>query len=133
MSPTQRSLHHLRETGWTVAKVEYWLAPACRRVDIWRFGDLLACKPDGRPTLVQVTTGSHVSGRVEKARKNAGPLVAWLLSGGMLVVHGWAKRGPRGEPKHWTLREVSLSLTDLTDRQGEETEKNRREQAERTA
>lgn len=96
MSPTQRSLRHLRESGWTVAKVEYWLAPARRRIDVWRFGDLLACKPDGRPTLIQTTSGSNVSGRITKAKENAGPLVAWLLSGGALVVHGWAKRGPRG-------------------------------------
>lgn len=117
MSPMQRSLRHLRESGWTVARVEYWLAPARRRIDVWRFGDLLACKPDGRPTLIQTTSGSNVSARLNKARENAGPLVAWLLSGGRLVVHGWAKRGPRGEPKRWTLREVSLNVQDLGDDQ----------------
>jgi len=38
VSPTERSLRHPRDGGWTVAKVEYWLAPAHRRVDVWRFG-----------------------------------------------------------------------------------------------
>lgn len=114
-SPTQRSLKSLREAGWTVAKVEYWNSFCKRRVDVWKFGDLLACKPNERPTLIQTTSGDNVSHRIQKAKENAGPLVAWLLSGGRLVVHGWAKRGGRGEAKHWTLREVNLSVADLTE------------------
>ena len=114
-SPTQRSLAHLRESGWTVAKVEYWLAPARRRIDVWHFGDLLACKPpDGKPTLIQTTSGNNVSSRLQKAKDFSGPLIAWLLSGGALVVHGWAKRGARGEPKRCTLREVPITVSDLT-------------------
>lgn len=112
-SPTQRSLAHLRAEGWSVAKVEYWLAPARRRIDVWKFGDLLACHPQEKPTLVQTTSGSNVSARIAKAKEHAGPLVAWLLSGGRLVLHGWTKRGPRGEPKRWTLREIELGLADL--------------------
>jgi hypothetical protein len=29
------------------------------------------------------------------------------------VVHGWAKRGPRGRRKVWELREVQITATDL--------------------
>lgn len=113
MSPTERSLKNLRESGWTVARVEYWNAFCKRRVDVWKFGDLLACKPDGKPTLIQTTSGSNVSSRIQKAKDNAGPLTAWLLAGGRLVVHGWAKRGGRGEAKHWVMREVELTVADL--------------------
>lgn len=117
MNPTARSIRHLRESGWTVARVEYWLAPARRRIDVWAFGDLLACRPEGRPTLFQVTTGSNVAARITKARANAGPLLTWLLSGGKLVVHGWSLRGKRGERKLWTLREVEIGVEQLTARE----------------
>lgn len=114
MTPTERSLRHLRESGWTVQKVEYWNSFCKRRVDVFHFGDLLACRPDGKPTLLQVTSGTNVSARIQKAKEHSGPLIVWLLSGGALLVHGWAKRGPRGEPKRWTLREVSISVSDFS-------------------
>lgn len=114
MSPTERSLRHLRESGWHVCVVEKWIPQIKRRKDAFGFGDLLCAKPNGKPTLVQTTSGDNVAARIHKAREKAGPLVAWLLSGGALVVHGWAKRGPRGEQKRWTLREVNLTFRDLT-------------------
>lgn len=45
----QLSLKHLRKAGWQVAIVEKWLkAPGMKfgkRIDVWGFGDLLACLP----------------------------------------------------------------------------------------
>lgn len=114
-SPTQRSLKHLREGGWSVQVVERWNPYAHVRVDLFGFGDIVAVKADGKITMVQTTSGSHVSHRIEKAKAIAGPLIAWLLAGGRLVVHGWAKRGARGEVKRWTLREVELTVKDLTE------------------
>lgn len=113
MTPTRRSLAHLRALGWFVAVVERWVPQARRRADVFAFGDLLACHPQGKPTLIQTTTGSNVAARITKAREHAGPLTAWLLSGGRLIVHGWAKRGPRGDAKRWTVREIELTLGDL--------------------
>lgn len=48
--PAERSLNELRRNGWTVAKTEYYMKhpgmPFGRRVDVWGFGDLLACRPE---------------------------------------------------------------------------------------
>lgn len=48
--PVQRSLAHLKANGWQVAIVERYIkAPGMkfgRRIDVWGFGDLLACRPE---------------------------------------------------------------------------------------
>jgi hypothetical protein len=125
--PTQRSLAHLRQEGWTVCIVEKYL-PARgnmkfpRRIDAFGFGDLLACRAWARtdnPTertekeiaLVQ-TTGSPSSGgwfAQHRAKILALPeFQQWKDAGGLVLLHGWAKRGPRGKRKVWTLREEVL-------------------------
>lgn len=113
ISPTMRSLKHLRELSWHVCKVEQRIPHCFITRDAFNFGDLLAVHPENGIALVQVTSGSNVSARVKKARTVAGPLVAWLVAGGKLFVHGWAKRGARGAPKLWQLREISLTVHDL--------------------
>jgi len=32
----------------------------------------------------------------------------WLAAGNKIFLYGWAKQGPRGETKHWTLRMEEL-------------------------
>lgn len=115
ISPTQRSLAHLRAEGWEVCKVEQRLPIPGKFVtkDAFNFGDLLACHPEHKPSLIQVTSGSNVSSRIAKAKLHAGPLIIWLLSGGELLIHGWRKVGPRGSQKTWQLREIPLTLKDL--------------------
>jgi hypothetical protein len=115
MSPTERSLKHLRAQGWSIHKTEHWNAFAKRRIDAFNFGDLLGCKPDAAPTMFQVTTTGNMSARLQKAKDYAGPLVAWLTCGGRLTIQGWAKRGGRGERKTWQLKERHLTLADLVD------------------
>ena len=115
-SPTQRSLKFLRESGWTVQVVEHWNAFARRRIDVFHFGDIIGVNPelpDAKPTLFQVTSGANVSARLAKAREHAGPLTAWVLSGGRLQIHGWQKRGPRGQRKAWTVRILEVGLAEL--------------------
>lgn len=112
MSPTERSLKHLRAEGWAVHKTEAWNPWARRRVDAFGWGDLLACHPVHGIALVQTTTTANLSARLKKA-KGLGALVSWSVAGGKLIAHGWAKRGPRGERKRWTLKVVSLLLEDL--------------------
>lgn len=114
-SPTQRSTKHLRELGYLVAKVEQRLPIPGKFVtkDCFGWGDLLAVHPTLGIALVQTTSGSNLAARLTKAKGIAGPLIAWLTAGGRLLAHGWAKRGPRGQPKVWTLREVVVDVSML--------------------
>ena len=113
MSPTQRSLSAMRRDGWTVCVVEKWIAQIRQRKDAYGFGDLLACRI-GQPgaTLVQTTSGSNVSARLDKIRTipEAG---IWLAAGNRIEVHGWRKTGPRGMRKVWTCRKIEVSRETL--------------------
>ena len=126
MTPTQRSTHYLRDNGFIVCRVEQRLhmpkSPFPITKDAFGFGDLLAAyaapdivspyfdAADPKPSmivLVQVTSGSNHNARKEKIA--AEPLAAkWKKAGGMILLHSWAKRGPRGKKKRWTLREEVL-------------------------
>lgn len=117
-SPTQRSLAKLRKEGYTAWIVEKWVpnSPAgfkgpILRVDVWGFGDILAVKV-GEPgaTLIQTTSGSNVSARIHKIQGIAEAGI-WLAAGNRIVVHGWAKRGARGDRKLWECREVPMVAT----------------------
>jgi len=109
-SPTQRSLSLLRGRGYVVAITEHWNAHARLRVDLFGFIDVLAISP--KMIAVQTTSGSNVSKRLSKiisletARE-------WLEAGHRIVIHGWAKQGPRGKVKRWTCREVEVTLGDF--------------------
>lgn len=91
-----------------------------RRIDAFNFGDLLACrtvidldtnKVVGEIALIQ-TTGSPSSGgwfAQHKAKILAVPeFQKWKEAGGIVLLHGWGKKGPRGKRKVWTLREETL-------------------------
>lgn len=111
-TPTQRSLKRLREAGWTVAITEHWNPFARRRVDLYGFIDLL-CFRGNEMLAVQTTSGSNVSARL--AKMAALPAAhGWVASGTRrLVIHGWAKRGPRGKAKKWDCREVEVTPFNL--------------------
>jgi hypothetical protein len=104
VSPTQRSLKHLREAGYHVEIVERWNQWSRSRHDLFNMFDLLALHPDGTLVGVQVTSTAHVAERVAKLEAN--PLLALWAKKNTAVVHGWAKRGPRGKRKLWTLKEM---------------------------
>lgn len=111
MSPTQRSLAHLREQGYTCQVVERWCPHSRRRVDLFNFADIVAVKPSFRGVLfVQTTSASSVSARVKKIHETAAAGIV-LAAGNPVVVHGWGKRGARGKRKLWTLREVNIEPT----------------------
>lgn len=106
MSPLQRSLKKLRDEGWMVAKTEHWNAFSRTRQDLFGFIDLLALR--GHNTLaLQVTSGSNSSAREQKIRGLAQAGI-WLAAGNRIVIHAWAKRGPRGQKKVWTCRETEI-------------------------
>jgi hypothetical protein len=116
-SPTQRSLAHLRKNGWTACVVEKWIPPRGtmkfgRRIDAFGFGDILACRR-GEPALfgdialVQTTVMSSMAAHKAKILALS-EFQKWKDADGVVVLHGWAKRGPRGKRKLWTLKEEVL-------------------------
>lgn len=125
--PTQRSLAYLRKNGWTVCIVEKFLParggmPFPRRIDAFNFGDLLACRSrhvehdkEGGDyiacvkeiALIQTTDHSSFSKHKDKIL-SIPEFQEWKNAGGITLLHGWGKRGPRGKAKRWTLREEVL-------------------------
>ena len=103
MSPTQRTLHHLREVGYPLVEVvERWNAHARVRQDLFGVVDVLAVGSD--IVGVQATSGSNVAARVRKLTDS--PALPVLRKAGVRVlVHGWRKAASG----RWTLREVDLS------------------------
>lgn len=109
MSPTQRSLAHLRSLGYSACVVEKWVAQIKQRKDAFGFGDILAVKV-GEPgaLLVQATSGSNVAARIAKI-KSIPEAGIWLAAGNRIVVMGFSKKGPRGKRKVWSVREESIN------------------------
>lgn len=103
MTPTQRSLAHLREAGYLAAVVERWNAHARIRQDLFGVIDILAVR-DGETLAVQTTSGSNVAARVAKiGESDAVPHLR--RAGWRILVHGWRK----GANGRWALREVDVS------------------------
>jgi hypothetical protein len=89
MSPTQRSLKHLREQGYLCAIVEHWDHFARKRRDLFGMFDLL-CVREGETLAVQTTSGSNVSARVKKLTESE--LIGTVRKAGWGIhVHGWRK------------------------------------------
>ncbi len=105
MSPTQRTRSWLKSQGITSTIVEHFNPFVKRRQDLFGFADLLAL--GGRIVAIQVTSGENVAARINKIFE-LDTAREWLASGGLIEVHGWAKRGARGKRKLWTLRRVAV-------------------------
>ena len=89
LSPTQRSLKLLRNRGWTACVVEKYNNFAHVRQDAFGFGDILASHPHlKRIVLIQTTSISNLASRRKKILKSV-EAGAWLMAGGMIVIHGW--------------------------------------------
>lgn len=103
MSPTQRTLEHLRAAGYPLVQVvERWNPYAKVRQDLFGIVDVLAVV-EAEIVAVQTTSTSNVAARIAKITDS--PALPILRKAGVRVlVHGWAKRKGR-----WTLREVDLS------------------------
>lgn len=119
--PMQRSLKHLREQGWQCAPVERWipypkdiaakLGMPGIRVDVWGFGDILACRylpPDPSSIALFQTTDITSLAKHRNKAANLVELRRWKEAGGLAFLHAWAKRGPRGKRKTWKLTEIRL-------------------------
>jgi hypothetical protein len=109
ISPTQRTLKFLRESGATAVILERWNQYARRRIDIWG-ADILARQ--GRLLMaVQTTSDTHHSDHVESATANPDTR-HWLDCGVAYYIISWGKKGARGKRKLWTVRITQLVLTD---------------------
>jgi hypothetical protein len=118
MSPTQRSLAHVRKQGYAlIAVTEHWIpcTPAgfkgpILRKDLYGCVDIL-CLHEGKVIAIQTTSGSNVSARVTKIKNECSKALEQMkLCGWRILVHGWAKQGKVGKRKLWTLREVEIEL-----------------------
>ena len=89
MSPTQRSLNHLRKLGYTVAITEHWNPFAHIRQDLFGFIDLVALKDD-EILAVQTTSSTNIFARRKKIALNKNSL-RWIEAGGRIQIHGWKK------------------------------------------
>ena len=102
MSPTARSLKHLREQGYLAEVVERWIPGANIRKDLFGFVDIVAIRGSER-LCVQTTSGSNVSARVKKIAEHEN-LSAVQRAGFSIAVHGWRKSAAG----RWQLRVVEL-------------------------
>jgi len=110
VSPTARSLLHLRKRGCLAATVERWNPHAKVRQDLWGFGDILAVEPGRRGCLiVQACVTGDQSKRLAKIAEEPRVKV-WLKAGNRVAVWGWSKRGQRDKRKLWLLSETRISL-----------------------
>src|SRR5262245_35086 len=103
MSPTARTLAHLRRLGFTAAVVERWLPRVERKVDLFGIADVLAVHPRERSVLlVRCTSDGHVADRVKQVQVRS-ELAVLLAAGVAIEVWGWSCRAGR-----WHLRRVAL-------------------------
>jgi len=104
MSPTARSLAHLRELGYQAKIVEKWNPFARIRQDLFG-GDIMALKA-GEP-VIQTTSGkNHAARRIKLEAAGYGLL--WHSVDAVLEIWSWERAGPRGKRKAWTLRREAL-------------------------
>jgi hypothetical protein len=108
LTPTARTLAHLRRLGFLAARVEVYLPAVRRHRDLFGVADVLAVHPrDRQLLLVQATSAPHVPDRLRRVR--ARPELPGLLRAGVGVeVWGWARRRGR-----WHVRRVALRAEDL--------------------
>jgi hypothetical protein len=123
MGNVTRSLRYLREKGCACTVTEKWIPASPKGYkgplitqDAFNFGDLLCAHARSQGALlVQTTARGEMNRRFQKIRKIKEARV-WLLSGNHIHIHGWAKRGPRGKVKRWTLKTVIVTLELMTHR-----------------
>ena len=108
-SPTSRSLDLARSQGWTAGVVEKWNMHARIRQDLFGVIDIVALDDNQGVLAIQACAGSGASARLKKSLAEP-RLKIWLERGSRFEVWAWAKRGPRGKAKRWSVRKVVVSV-----------------------
>ena len=105
VSPTQRTLKRLRESGEypLVQVVERWNAFAKIRQDLFGIIDILAIDHKGVVTGLQVTSYSNMSSRVRKITESRA-LPFLRTADWVILVEGWRKKDNK-----WISRIVDIS------------------------
>lgn len=102
MSPTSKSIEHLKNEGYLVSVVEKWNPHAKVRQDLFGFIDLIAIK-NGETLAVQTTSASNFATRKTKILKHEN-LAVVLSSGWKVRLHGW-KKAKAG----WVVRDEQIN------------------------
>lgn len=89
MTPSQRTVAHLRKLGYQTANVEFFNYFTKRKHDLYGCIDILAIG-NGETLAVQVTSKSNMSARIKKIEESEA-LPEMLRSGWRVIVHGWWK------------------------------------------
>ena len=106
VSPTQRSLAHLRDLGYELVQVvEKWVPQARKRIDLYGIIDICAIHPDIPGVLgVQSTSATNFSHRIRKSQESTA-LPLWIANGNRFEVHGWGKYRQHGtKRKAWQVK-----------------------------
>jgi|TARA_B110000263_G_scaffold173151_1_gene151040 hypothetical protein len=105
VSPTQRTLKRLRESGEypLVQVVERWNAFAKIRQDLFGIIDILAIDTKGNTVGLQVTSYSNISARIKKM-ENSDAISHLRDANWQLIVEGWHKKDNK-----WVSRIVDIS------------------------
>src|SRR5258708_4321439 len=103
VSPTARTLAHLRASGFLADVCERYIAPIRRKRDLFGFADVLAVRRGISGVLaIQCTTRGHVQDRLIRA-KSRRELAVWLAAGNAFEVWGWVQRQGR-----WRVYRVAV-------------------------
>jgi hypothetical protein len=116
MSPTERTLRHYREQGWTVEVVERWISYGTGGVrrDLFGFIDIVGMQAS-QLVGIQATTSENLMSRVHKIRKECAENASlWLGTGATIQVIGWKRYKKPVERKFWRPRIVNVLPIHLT-------------------
>lgn len=114
-SPTSLTLKECRKREWRAAVVERRMPHSYVTKDLFGFGDILALDTEWGTLMIQTTTTEHAPNRVQKILGECREAATdWLAHGNRIQVWGWAKRGPAGKRKLWTLKEYQITEDMLT-------------------
>ena len=122
ISPTARSLAHLRRHDCLAGTVERWnphVKPHGIRQDLFRFADIVAVGPTIRGTLyIQACAATDHWRRVRKLTRRpdvAGRVQKVLDSNNRIAVWSWSVKGRRGTRRRWALRETNITTGMLSE------------------
>ncbi len=117
MTPTQRTLRHLREQGYRTAICERWvprpdLPGGGHKLDLYGCFDLLAIRP-GEILAVQSCGVNHAAHRRKLLGERREAVLAWLAAGGRVQLISWRKllvrRGGKARRYQPRIKEVTLN------------------------